>query len=88
MKKYAVSLFVVILLITCIFAPLMLSGCNAQVVDTTWSFERGIIFMPDGTTLYGDVESWKDFENSDMIQVKIDDKVYLTHSSNVVLISE
>lgn len=66
----------------------MFAGCNQQVFDTTWSFERGVIFLPDGEKIEGKVTSWKDFESSDMIQVVIDGKTYLTHSSNVILISE
>lgn len=68
---------------------LMLSGCgNMSVIDSTWSFERAIIFLPDGEKIEGKVTNWNDYDGSDMIQVRIDDKVYLTHSSNVVMISE
>lgn len=67
----------------------MFVGCtNVQLLDTTWSFEQAIIFMPDGKKLEGKVTSWLDFDGSDMIQVTIDSKTYLTHSANVVLISE
>lgn len=66
-----------------------LSGCgNRQMFDTTWTFERAIIFLPDGEKIEGPITSWNDYDNSDMIQVKIGDKVYLTHSSNIILISE
>lgn len=68
---------------------LMLSGCgNMSVIDSTWSFERAIIFLPNGEKIEGPVTSWNDYDGSDMIQVRIDDTVYLTHSSNVVMISE
>jgi hypothetical protein len=66
----------------------MFTGCNQQIFDTTWSFERAIIFLPDGEKIEGKVTSWKDFESSDMIQVVIDGNTYLTHSTNVILISE
>lgn len=82
MKKFICVTLVAIMLMTC------LVGCNQQILDTTWSFERAIIFLPNGEKIEGDVTSWKDFESSDMIQVVIDGKTYLTHSSNVVLISE
>ena len=65
-----------------------MTACNVQMVDTTWSYERAIIFLPDGEKIEGRVSSWLDFEGSDMIQVKIDGKTYLTHSSNVILISD
>lgn len=63
-------------------------GCNMQVIDTTYSFERDIVNLPNGEVVEGKVESWKDYEDGDQTQVKIDGKTYLVHSSNVVLISE
>lgn len=66
-----------------------LAGCgNMQLVDTTYSFERAIVSLPNGEVVEGKLDSWKDYENSDQIQVKINGKTYLIHSSNVVLISE
>lgn len=82
----AIALVVAFLLLACILV--MFTGCNKQVFDTTWSFEKAIIFLPDGEKLEGKVTSWTDFDGSDMIQVAIDGKMYLTHSSNVVMISE
>lgn len=60
-------------------------GCNRTIIDTTWSFKRAVINMPDGTVVEGKVSTWKDFAQSDMIQVTIDGVTYLTHSANVVL---
>lgn len=61
---------------------------NKQIVDTTWSYERGIISLPNGEIIEGKIESWKDYENSDQIQVKIDGNTYLVHSSKITMISE
>lgn len=65
-----------------------LVGCNKQLIDFTYSFERAIISLPNGEVVEGKVESWKDYEDGDQIQVKIDGKTYLVHSSNIVLISD
>ena len=67
---------------------LSLSGCNRQIVDLTYSYEKAIIRLPNGDVIEGKVSSWKDYENSDQIQVVVDGTSYLVHSSNVVLISE
>lgn len=64
-----------------------LTGCNKQIIDTTWSYERAILSLPNGEVIEGKVSSWKDYD-SDQIQVKINGKQYLVHSSNIVLISE
>ena len=69
-------------------AFLVLAGCNKQMVDLTYSYEYAIIGLPNGEVVEGRVSSWKDFEDGDQIQVKIDGKTYLVHSSNVVLISK
>ena len=67
---------------------LVLVGCNKQMVDLTYSYERAILVLPNGEIVEGKVSSWTDFEDGDQIQVKIDGKTYLVHSSNIVLISD
>ena len=85
MKK----IFLITLAVLMIAATIMaLTSCNRTFIDTTYSFERAVISLPNGEVVEGNVDQWADFENSDMIQVKINGKVYLTHISNVVLISE
>lgn len=66
----------------------MLSGCNKSLFDTTYHFDRAIIQLPDGKIVDGKIESWTDFDDGDQIQVKIDGKTYLVHSSNIVLMDE
>ena len=65
-----------------------IAGCNKQMVDLTFSYERAILVLPNGEVVEGRVTSWTDFEDGDQIQVKIDGKTYLVHSSNIVLISD
>lgn len=63
-------------------------GGNEQVFDTKWRFEWAIVQLGNGELLKGPVSSWKDFENSDMVQFTMDGITYLTHSSNVILCSK
>jgi len=84
MKKLIALLLAVIAVLT----ACLLSGCNKQMVDLTYSYEYAIIGLPNGETVEGKVSSWTDFEDGDQLQVKIDGKTYLVHSSNVVLISD
>lgn len=74
----------VVLMLAALLLPLC-AGCNRPVFDTVWTFDRVQIRMPDGTVVSGEVEAWRDFEDGDMLQVIIDGRVYLTHSTNVVL---
>lgn len=71
-----------------IVLALGLTGCNKQVIDLTYSYERAIISLPNGEIVDGKVQSWTDYEDGDQIQVKIGGVTYLVHSSQVVLISE
>lgn len=67
---------------------LALSGCNQQIFDTTYRYDRAIISLPDGTVVEGKVSSWKDYEDGDQLQIVIDGVTYLTHATNVCLIAE
>ena len=83
MKKVIALLMAVIV----VLSVMLLAGCNKQMVDLTYSYEYAIIGLPNGEVVEGKVSSWTDFEDGDQIQVKINGKTYLVHSSNVVLIS-
>ena len=74
--------------LTVLAALLTLTACNKQMVDLTYSYERAILSLPNGEIVEGKVSSWTDFEDGDQIQVRIDGKTYLVHSSNIVLISD
>ena len=81
MKKLTALVLALILMI-------LMAGCNKQMVDLTYSYERAIISLPNGEVIDGKVSSWTDFEDGDQIQVRIDGKTYLVHSSNIALISD
>ena len=78
----------VILAIALLSTIVGLTACNQQIIDATYTYDRAILSLPNGEVIEGKVTSWKDFEDGDQIQVKIDGKTYLVHSSNIVLIAE
>ena len=82
-KMFAIMLVAVITLSLAV----IITGCNKQMVDLTYSYEYAIIGLPNGEVVEGKVSSWTDYEDGDQLQVKINGKTYLVHSSNVVLIS-
>lgn len=61
---------------------------NKQLVDMTYRYDRAIIRLPDDTIITGRVESWNDYADGDQIQVRIEGKTYLVHSSMVALIND
>lgn len=78
-----------LLIMASIVGGILLTGCgNKTMFDTTYTFDRVILTLPNGEIIEGDIERWCDYEDGDQIQVKIDGVTYLVHSSNVVLIAE
>ena len=75
-------------LVLALILVFLMAGCNKQMVDLTYSYERAVLSLPNGEVIEGKVSSWTDFEDGDQIQVRIDGKTYLVHSSNIVLISD
>lgn len=75
------------LLCACVMALALCSCGNKQLFDTTYTFNKAIIGLPDGSVVEGKVSSWNDYEG-DQIQVVIDGTTYLVHASNIALIAE
>lgn len=71
-----------------LIVALLLCGCNKQVVDFNYKFDKAYISLPNGQCVEGKIDSWTDFEDGDQIQLKINGKTYLTHMSNVVMVNE
>lgn len=86
MKK----IFAVILIM--VVCALVLCGCkvgNRNIGwDTTQTFRWAIIRLGNGELIEGEVESWRDFEDGDEVQLTIKGITYLTHYSNVILTTE
>lgn len=59
---------------------------NRQLIDTAQRFDHAMIKLADGEIVEGRVDSWRDYENSDQIQVTINGTTYLIHSMNATLI--
>ena len=86
MKKN--KIITLILALTMILITILCTSCgNMQIIDTKWSFDYAYIDLGNGKIIEGSIDSWKDWDGSDMIQVTMKDgKTYYTHSTNVVLI--
>lgn len=83
MKKLLAIIFALVMVIT------LFAGCgNKTFFDTTYTFDRAIICLPDGTLVSGNVDEWTDYSDGDQIQVEIDGVIYLVHSSQIVLIAD
>lgn len=67
-------------------AALVSGACNYNVIDTHYKFNYAYVTVCGNYNVNGEVESWTDYEDSDMVQVTIDGVTYYTHASNVTLI--
>lgn len=66
-----------------------LAGCgNRQMIDITYSYKYAIISLPNGEIIEGKVESWRDYEDGDQIQVTINGVTYLVHAADAVLMTK
>ena len=74
------------LVILLVLAALLLASCgNKDYIDTVRTYHEAIIYMPDGSIVRGTVRNWRDYDDGDQIQLRMNDVTYLVHSSNVVL---
>lgn len=75
--------------VLCCLSVFLLAGCgNRQMFDTTWNFNRAYLIVGD-EVIEVEIDSWRDFDNSDMIQIRTaDGATYLTHSVNVILVQD
>lgn len=84
MKRLTAILTLILLSISL----LSLVSCgNQDIFDTVYTYDEAIIRLPDGTVVKGKVDSWSDYSDGDQIQVTVDGKIYLVHSSNICLIA-
>lgn len=80
MKKILAVLVLVVLMVA-------LTGCgNRDMFDTVYTYDEAVLSMADGTIVRGKVENWRDYEDGEQIQVRIDGVVYLVNSVNITLI--
>lgn len=80
---------IITLLLAAVFAIGTLTGCgNKDIWDTVYTFDYAIIQLPNGEVVEGEVESWKDYDDGEQLQIKIDGTTYLTSSLNCTLVAE
>ena len=91
MSKKFRPIKVISILVLLIVAAVMIttmSGCNKLLIDTQMQFSYGIICLPDGSIVKGEIQNWTDFEDGDQLQITIKGITYLVHSTDAVLMSE
>lgn len=73
------------ILITC--AGCSNAGFNRQLIDLNYRYNYAIISLMNGELIEGPIQSWRDYDDSDMIQVTFTDgNIYYSHGSNILLV--
>lgn len=94
MKKYGKILALVMVLV---IATLLLSSCDESYYKTgnritggkdVQTFTYAYVVLGGQEIARGAITQWRDYENSDVVQVLVNGKYYLTHYSNVVMIAD
>ena len=85
MKKIIVIALIIVLCLT-------LTACqigNRKIgIDTTQTFRWAIIQLGNGELIEGPVDSWRDPNEGDSVQITIKGVTYLTHYANAILATE
>lgn len=93
MKKYWRVILLVVMLIS---ALLIFAGCESQHKTgnritggkDVQTFTYAYVVLGGHEVAKGAVTQWRDYDNSDTVQVLVDGKYYLTHYTNVVLVAD
>ena len=90
MKKKVIIVIVVVLVIVIAGFAVYWENThgNRRLIDNKFRFDRAVIRLPDGNVVDGKVSSWTDYNDSDVVQVTIDGKTYLTSYVNCCLIND
>ena len=89
MKKVLIA----ILLIVCLFVfascgDVHKTGNRITGGKDVQTFTYCYVVLGGKEVVKGAITSWRDYDNSDTVQVLVDGKYYLTHYTNVVLVAD
>ena len=75
-----------ILLCLVIVSMFGMVGCNYQIIDTNFSYDKAIIKLANDKVIEVEIESWCDYDGEQLQIVDKDGVVYLTSSYRCDLI--
>ncbi|MDT3386198.1 MAG: hypothetical protein LIR46_00285 [Bacteroidota bacterium] len=92
-KRWKIFVVAIVLVVV----ALTLSACDGDYYKTgnritggkdVQTFTYAYVVLDGQEIARGAITQWRDYENSDVVQVLVNGKYYLTHYSNVVLIAD
>ena len=91
MKHLVKILVVIVLLLACLF---VFAGCERKMGNRivggkdVQTFTYAYVVIGGQKVAEGAVTQWRDYDDSDTVQVLVNGKFYLTHYTNVVLVAD
>lgn len=76
------------LIIIFIAFMIMMTGCNKDLIDTNYEFNKAIICLNDGTKMEIEIKQWTDYEGEQIQIISKEGTIYLVSSYNTILINE
>ena len=87
MEKLKMILLMIVLLVAMVVVSSCSLGNRSIGLDMKQSFDEAYIYTLDGQLAVHDtITSWRDFSESDVVQITIGNKTYLTHYVNVLMV--
>lgn len=92
MKKITKKVAIIVLLVACML--FVFAGCERKMGNRivggkdVQTFTYAYVVIGGQKVAEGAVTQWRDYDDSDTVQVLVNGKFYLTHYTNVVLVAD
>lgn len=87
-KRIIVVIMLIVLTATMTSCATRILGNRAVGGSDVQTMNYAYIALPGKDILEGKVTQWRDYDDSDTVQVLVNGKYYLTHYTNVVLVAD
>jgi predicted small secreted protein len=88
MKKIISIILCIVTMLVLLVGCTTTSGNRVTHGKDVQTFTYAYIWLGDHLVVEGYIDTWRDYDNCDEIQIQIGGKYYLTHYSNVVMIAD
>jgi len=88
MKKFLMAMILVVAVLVMVACGMTTTGNRAVWGKDVQTFTYAYIRLGDKDIVEGYITQWRDYDDSDVVQIMIDGKYYLTHYSCVVMIAD
>ena len=88
MKKFLMAMILVVAVLVMVACGTAATGNRAVWGKDVQTFTYAYIRLGDKDIVEGYITQWRDYDDSDVVQIMIDGKYYLTHYSCVVMIAD